>query len=94
MLDGLMPTVIRYLAGDLCADLLGLPPADWTVTLLDAFRGVTDIVQSPDRNEIIQRGLGKAALLAMRFITEVERGHKKASFRIPESLKRTVIPGT
>ncbi len=94
ILDGLMPTVIRYLAGDQCGDLLGLPPADWTITLVDAFRGVTDLFQDRGRDELIQEELGKAALRAMRFITDVERGHKNASFRIPESLRRSVIPGT
>jgi squalene cyclase len=92
--DGLMPTVIRYLSGDLCADLLGLPPNDWTVTLVEAFTDITDVFDQSTPDELVQRELGKAALTAMRFITDVERGHKNASFRIPESLKRSVVPGS
>lgn len=93
-LDGLVPTVIRYLSGDLCADLLGLPPNDWTVTLVEAFTDISDLFDQATPDEIVQRELGAAALRAMKFITDVERGHKSASFRIPESLRRSVIPGT
>src|SRR5262245_66356793 len=35
-LAGLPVALIRHLAGDGCADLLGLPPADWTRRLVRA----------------------------------------------------------
>lgn len=94
LLDGLMPSLVRYLSGDLCADILGLPPADWTKHLVRAFTDVTDVVDLSYGDETIQKGLGRVAVGAMKWITEVERGHKKASFRIPESLRKTVLPGT
>ena len=34
-LDGIGPTLVRHLAGERCADLLDIEPADWTRILVD-----------------------------------------------------------
>ncbi len=41
-LDGLAVMLVRHLAGDRCADLLGLAPADWTTALFTPFAKVMD----------------------------------------------------
>ncbi len=93
-LDGLAPTLIRHLAGDHCADLLGVGEADWTRLLVAALALATDAVDVDDREGWLEHELGAITGRAMRWITTVERDHKNASFRIPESLRRTVVPGT
>jgi hypothetical protein len=40
-LDGAPPTLIRYLAGDNVADILAVPPADWTNLALQLQSGVS-----------------------------------------------------
>ncbi|MGE3628850.1 MAG: oxygenase MpaB family protein, partial [Sandaracinaceae bacterium] len=93
-LDGLTPTLIRYLAGDHCADLLGLPPSDWTELMVTALRDATDLIDIDDREGWLERQLGRVTGTSMRWIADVERGSKRASFRIPASLRATVVPGT
>ena len=34
-LDGVGPTLVRHLAGERCADILGVAPSDWTQLLVD-----------------------------------------------------------
>lgn len=92
--DGLTPTLIRYLAGDRCADLLGVAESDWTELVVRAFELATDVIDVDDRETWLEKQLGEIAGLTMRWITEVERGHKSASFRIPASLRETVVPNT
>lgn len=40
-LHGAPPTLIRYLAGDTVADMLAVPPADWTNLALQLQTGVS-----------------------------------------------------
>ena len=93
LFDGLSPTLIRYLAGDHCADLLGVEEADWTQLFVSALAITTEVVDVDDREGWLEAQLGAITGSLMRWITTVERGHKNASFRIPESLRRTVVPG-
>jgi hypothetical protein len=94
VLDGLTPSLVRHLAGDRCADVLRLPPADWTQLLIASFTALTEIVDDGDRDTLLERGLGAIAGSSMRWITDVERAGKNASFRVPASLRRAVIGGT
>ena len=89
-LDGLTPTLIRHFAGDRCADLLGLPKADWTRLIVDAVRDGRRIVHLKDRDRRAEQRLGELAIRSMRWITRVERGDKNTPFRLPESLQRSV----
>lgn len=92
LLDGMMPSLIRFLAGDQCADILGVEPSDWTVHLIHALSDVTDTLDTNHGEKVVQRGLGRVAVGAMKWITDIERGGKQASFRIPASLRRSVLP--
>jgi hypothetical protein len=74
--------MIRHLAGDHCADLLGLPPGDWTRTLLDAELAL----------EGLPHLLAHATHLLMEGIVLAEREGKQARFRIPPSMLRSVDP--
>lgn len=94
LLDGLTPTLIRHLAGDECGDILGLDGKDWTLLLVRALEVATDVVDVDDRETWLEEQLGAIVLRTMRWITEVERGHKRASFRLPQSLRETVLRGT
>ncbi len=94
LLDGLSPTLIRHLAGDHCADLLGIDESDWTRLLVAALTLATDVVDIDDREGWLEHQLGAITGRAMRWITTAQRDHKNASFRVPESLRRTVVPGT
>ena len=94
MLDGLTPTLIRFLAGDLCADVLNVEDGDWTQLLVTGLKLTTDAVDIDHRDAWLERQLGKLVLTAMRWITDVERSGKKASFRLPATLRDTVLAGT
>jgi len=92
LFDGLTPTLVRYLAGDHCADLLDIDEADWTQLFATSLTLVTDLVDVDDREGVVEHALGAVTGRLMRWITTVERHHKNASFRIPQSLRDTVVP--
>lgn len=91
-LDGLPNALVRTLSGDVCADLLGLPPADWTKSLISV---ATEIEQwIPDLGPL-DPGVRAMSWVAHKFMEGVvlaEREGKNAKFRIPPSLKKTVNP--
>lgn len=90
-LDGLAPTLVRFLAGDRCADLLGLPPADWTRTLVSIGASTAATLDRDARDGLLERGFGLAARAAMRAIVELEREGKDAPFRLPASLRENLL---
>ena len=86
-LAGVGPTLVRHLAGDRCADLLGVEPSDWTQVLVDP---------SPTLATIEGRVLGKsffdtpltpllqqAAFGTMQALARQQRDGKDAPFSIP-----------
>ena len=48
-------------------------------------------IRNADRDRRIERHLGELAVGAMRWITYLERGDKNAPFRVPQSLRESVI---
>jgi Squalene-hopene cyclase C-terminal domain/ER-bound oxygenase mpaB/B'/Rubber oxygenase, catalytic domain len=42
--DGIGPTLVRHLAGERCADILGIEPADWTKILIESSPLVSTIL--------------------------------------------------
>ena len=48
LFDGLPVALIRMLAGDQCGDVLGLPPSDWTKTLIDAGAVIDQFIPRAD----------------------------------------------
>jgi hypothetical protein len=87
--DGLPIALVRTLAGDHCADLLGLPASDWTRTLISAG---TAVDQLGGDHHVGARLLAHAAHQLMEAIVQVEREGKQARFRIPVALRQTVDP--
>ena len=90
--DGFPIALVRTLAGDHCADLLGLPPQTgraWSSTLVP--RSTSGFRAAPDSPST--RMVAWASHLFMEGMVLAERAGKSAKFRIPKSLKNTIDPG-
>lgn len=90
--DGVPAALVRHLAGDHCADLLGLPATDWPRTLLDVALELGGALAHVDPTHGRSRLLAHATHLFMEGIVLAEREGKQARFRIPPALQRTVDP--
>jgi hypothetical protein len=87
-LDGLPDALVRHLAGDQCADLLGVPRADWTVLLVDAATRLTRFVDFTERATDVT-GLARfASFEMMKALHGLSREGKPVTFRIPDALIR------
>jgi len=82
---GYFPTLIRYLSGDLCGDLLALPPADWTSGIVKAAVDLTDVVDNDIQGRFAQI-LSAVAHAMMKGLVSVVREGKQTRFRIPPAL--------
>jgi hypothetical protein len=84
-LGGYFPTLIRYLSGEMCGDILALPPADWTSSLV---RGVVDLtdVADDDIHGRFATIFSAVAHAAMQGLVTVVREGKQTRFRIPPAL--------
>lgn len=91
---GFTPTMVRFLSGDQCADVLDVAPANWTSPLVSAGAELADLFDLDERETLLERALGKLAREVMEDIIDFEREGKRASFRVPASLRKTVIPHT
>lgn len=89
-LDGIPTALIRTLAGDVCADLLGLPPSDWTRHLITAGTELDDWLPRVDDNDVGTRLMAWVTHAFMEGVVLVEREGKEAKFRIPPALTKTV----
>ncbi len=90
-MDGMPVALVRHLAGDHCANLLGLPPADWTGLVLDATEKLEKLID-PAGKDRLTRFFAGATRMIMRGIVTAEREGKRAKFRIPKALQETVDP--
>jgi hypothetical protein len=91
-LDGFPIALVRALAGDHCADLLGLPAGDWTRQLLDAATVVDEWIPRGDPRSPSARLFAWATHQFMEAVVLVSREGKNARFRIPTSLQNTIDP--
>jgi hypothetical protein len=86
-LRGLPASAVRYYVGDATADLLAVPPADWTSRLFKPLSGLTRITtygKAHDRlRHSISTRFGRAMLDAA---VKAERGGDRPNFQIPTSL--------
>lgn len=92
MLDRLPTTLVRHLAGDRCADVLGLPQANWTAAILDLAKdvlGIVDVFDRNDRDEHVAALIERFSNGMMKAIVDAQRGGKHAPFRMPASLRST-----
>jgi squalene cyclase len=90
--DGFPIALVRTLAGDHCADLLGLPPADWTRMVIDAGTALDQWIPRGAPDSPSTRMVAWASHLFMEGMVLAEREGKSAKFRIPKSLKNTIDP--
>ncbi len=91
--SGFIPTQIRFLAGDHCAELIGVPQSHLEGLLSLASR-IAEGVGFLDHEQLTAETLGKIAKEGMKAIIFAEREGKQASFRLPESLHRAVMRDT
>lgn len=91
ILDGIPNSLIRLLAGDVCADYLGLPPADWTMHLVKGGTELDEwIPQWVGAGTPSERLFAWVSHQFMEGVVAVEREGKQAKFRIPTALTKTV----
>lgn len=83
--EGFAPTMIRFLAGDLCADTLGLPPADWTLRVIGAIDDLAKVADD-DLHGRFGAVLHAVAHAMMKGLLVVVREGKQTRFRIPPAL--------
>lgn len=88
--DGVPVALIRYLAGDHCADLLGLPSTDWMRHLVEAAELVEPVLELGDRELGLSRLFERFRQQIMHAVVNVEREGKQARFRIPASLRNSL----
>jgi hypothetical protein len=86
--------MIRFLAGDQCADILDVRPADWTAALIATGTGLADLLDRDERETLLEKAFGKIAQDVMEQVIKQQRQGKNATFRVPKSLQGTVIPNT
>jgi squalene cyclase len=87
-LDGIPAALVRHLAGDHCADLLGVPRADWTVFLVDAATRFAQVLDFAERTADVTGLARRASIDIMRALHGWSREGKNVEFRIPEALIR------
>jgi hypothetical protein len=91
-LDGAPASLVRHLAGERCADLLGLPMSDWTgLAVARAARvfGATAAHLFADQTEpVIGAGLAQRTMLsAMKALTSANLQGRPAHFGVPRVLR-------
>jgi hypothetical protein len=88
--DGIPTALVRFLAGDHCADILGLPDSDWTRALIEGAAFVHERVDDLDPDDKISRIFAKLSHKVMEGVVLQEREGKTARFRLPRSLRDTI----
>jgi squalene cyclase len=87
-IDGLPSALVRHLAGEHCADLLGVPRADWTALLVQAGVVLAHLVDFAERRAD-PTGLARHVSFAlMKSLHGLAREGKNVDFRIPDALIR------
>lgn len=92
VMDGLPIALIRYLAGNHCADILDIPRVDWTHILVQAGTRFDQILRGVGPRSRFAELFRRASHLLMKGVVTAKRDGKDAQFRIPDSLKDTVNP--
>jgi hypothetical protein len=75
VLPGLPVAMIRYLAGDRCADVLGLPPTNWTLQALRAAERLGPILKGLDVEAKALRRFGHGTHRLMQTLVRAEQAH-------------------
>ncbi len=86
-LRGLPATTVRFYVGDATADLLGVPPADWTRCLFGPLGAVTRVLSAERAHRRVLNGLSDRMGLGMlQLAVGAERSGGRAPFAIPTVL--------
>lgn len=86
MLRGLPPTLIRFFLRKY-GDIINLPPADWTVVLVQLMHGMTLVFDGLLGRGRVSGWLYRRFNLALiRAMLELERGGQRTPFDIPDHL--------
>jgi len=86
-LRGLPATTIRFCLGDPTADLLGIPPSDWTVALFEPLARLTRRLSAEAAHRRILTGFSSRAGFAMlRLAVQAERSGGRPPFAVPTEL--------
>ena len=89
LFDGLSSTLIRHLMGD-AADLIAVPPADWTRALVKPIKVLGWIMDESDEHNVLASRLSELmGRKLLEGIVWVERGGERPPFRIPDSLRES-----
>jgi hypothetical protein len=89
---GLTPTLVRFLAGDQCADVIGVAPSDWTRAFVSETAHALDLIDHDARESLLEKAIGLVGADVMKAIIVFERSGKRAPFRVPASLRKTLLP--
>lgn len=86
-LDGLNATVLRFLSGDALADLLDVPPADWTVAFIEPYRALVGAVDlAEDASPLARRLAESFGARFVRGLVERRLPDGTALFELPVAL--------
>jgi squalene cyclase len=82
--DGVAVMLVRHLAGDRCADLLGLPPANWTNVLFGPFKEAMDLFEVNGTSPLAAL-LRKASMTLMLGLQKAYLGKDRPEFETLET---------
>jgi hypothetical protein len=90
LFDGLSSTLIRHLVGDSTAELLAVPPADWTRALVRPIQLLGWVMDEGDEANVVNEKLSELfGRKLLEGIVWVSRGDERPPFRIPEQLRES-----
>ncbi|QRK12026.1 DUF2236 domain-containing protein [Archangium violaceum] len=88
--DGLGRTLIRHLVGDSTAELIAVPPSDWTKSLMKPLQLLGWVMDEGDEQNVVNAKLCELfGRKLMEGIVWVHRGPERPPFRIPEALRES-----
>jgi hypothetical protein len=86
-LDGMPATLIRYYSGDKVADMLGVPPSDWTRLLIPPLKAVSFVTdEMGDRNARVAALFGVIGRHVLKAMFRAMRGPNRFDWRIPSTV--------
>jgi hypothetical protein len=90
LFDGLSSTLIRYLVGDKTAELIAVPPSDWTRALVKPMKLLGWVMDESDEQNLVAEKLSELfGRKLLEGIVWVGRGGERPPFRIPDTLRET-----
>ena len=90
LFDGLSSTLVRHLVGDSTAELIAVPPSDWTRSLIKPIQVLGWVMdESDEQNRLSARLSELMGRKLLEGIVWVERGGTRQPFRIPDTLRES-----